>query len=206
MRPVRSRKPNENNNTATQSIVVGRGASIPFTSHEAESGRYQGQLLEADAKRTFGHTNFSSESSGRRSVRLDSRGQFVEITSTVSTNSIVVRNSIPDAAGGGGGGKEAKISLYASNQFVQKLTLLANNALIRTGGAFWGEQQFFGAITLFAQNLPIPGVTIRDTEIVDYTYDGIQFKGGGGEMPNVQITNSAQGDIVVEPGSGFVIG
>ncbi|MET9633716.1 CARDB domain-containing protein [Lentzea sp. NPDC006480] len=117
---------NENNNTATQSIVVGRGASVPFTSYEAESGRYQGQLLEADAKRTFGHTNFGSESSGRKSVRLDAQGQFVEITSTVSTNSIVVRNSIPDAAAGGG--QEATISLYANDQFVQKLNLSSRHS------------------------------------------------------------------------------
>ncbi|GGU39216.1 CARDB domain-containing protein [Lentzea flava] len=117
---------NENNNTASQSVVVGRGASVPFTSYEAENGRYQGQLLEADAKRTFGHTNFGSESSGRKSVRLDSQGQFVEITSTVGTNSIVVRNSIPDAAAGGG--QEATISLYANDQFVQKLTLSSRHS------------------------------------------------------------------------------
>jgi hypothetical protein len=54
---------------------------------------------------------------------------------------------------------------------------------------FWGEAQEFGAITLFAQNRDIPGVTIRDTEIIDSTYDGIQFKGGGGTMPAVAITN-----------------
>ncbi|WP_256334528.1 CARDB domain-containing protein [Lentzea albidocapillata] len=117
---------NENNNTATQSIVVGRGASVPFTSYEAEAGRYQGTLLQADAERTFGHTNFGSESSGRKSVRLDAQGQFVEVTSTVSTNSIVVRNSIPDAAAGGG--QEATISLYANDQFVQKLTLSSRHS------------------------------------------------------------------------------
>jgi hypothetical protein len=68
-------------------------------------------------------------------------------------------------------------------------TLIANNGLYRCGGAFWNEDQEFGAITLFPSNLPIPGVTIRDTEIVDSTYDGIQFKTGGGELPNVAITN-----------------
>ncbi len=30
-------------------------------------------------------------------------------------------------------------------------TLIASNALHRTGGAFWNEDQEFGAITLFAQ-------------------------------------------------------
>ncbi|MFC7307277.1 right-handed parallel beta-helix repeat-containing protein, partial [Streptomyces monticola] len=115
-------------------------------------------------------------------------------------------------------------------------TVIANNGLYRTGGAFWNEDQEFGAITLFAQGQNIPGVTISDTDIHDSTYDGIQFKTGGGAMPDVKITNvkisksnngsgilamggargsatltnvtisdSRDGDILVEPGSQFVI-
>jgi hypothetical protein len=68
-------------------------------------------------------------------------------------------------------------------------TLIANNGLYRTGGAFWNEDQEFGAITLFPSTRDITGVTIRDTEIQDSTYDGIQFKNGGGNMPNVVISN-----------------
>ncbi len=68
-------------------------------------------------------------------------------------------------------------------------TLIANNALYRTGGAFWNEDQEFGAITLFPSTLDITGVTIRDTDVFDSTYDGIQFKNGGGNMPNVVISN-----------------
>nr|BFF21615.1 hypothetical protein GCM10025730_51360 [Promicromonospora thailandica] len=62
-------------------------------------------------------------------------------------------------------------------------TLIANNGLYRTGGAFWNEDQEFGAITLFPQTHDIVGVTIRDTDVVDSTYDGIQFKNGGGTCP-----------------------
>ncbi|MEK8107597.1 right-handed parallel beta-helix repeat-containing protein [Micromonospora sp. M12] len=82
----------------------------------------------------------------------------------------------------------------------------------------------------------IVGVTIRDTDIIDSTFDGIQFKNGGGNIPNlaitnvridksnngagilamsgargnailtnVTITNSADGSIVIQPGSQFVI-
>jgi hypothetical protein len=114
-------------------------------------------------------------------------------------------------------------------------TSIANNALYRCGGVFWGEQQQFGAITFFAQGKDIPGVTLRDTEIHDSTYDGIQFKTGGGvvtaaitnvkidksnngagilamsgargsaTLTNVTITGSAKGDVVREPGTQFVI-
>ncbi|WP_095976403.1 CARDB domain-containing protein [Melittangium boletus] len=117
---------NESNNTFSQSIVVGRGAAIPWVTYEAEAGRYQGTLLETDPLRTFGHTNFATESSGRKSVRLNSTGQYVEFTSTHPTNSIVVRNAIPDAPNGGG--QEATISLYANGTFVQKLTLSSRHS------------------------------------------------------------------------------
>ncbi|GAA0490390.1 hypothetical protein Ade02nite_24010 [Paractinoplanes deccanensis] len=117
---------NENNNSRTQSLVVGRGAAVPYVSYEAESGTYSGTLVEADAKRTFGHTNFGTESSGRKSVRLASTGQYVQFTSANQANSIVVRNAIPDAPGGGG--ITATISLYANDQFVQKLTLSSRNS------------------------------------------------------------------------------
>ncbi|MBB5084001.1 CARDB domain-containing protein [Nonomuraea endophytica] len=112
---------NEGNNTRTQSIVVGRGAAVPYSSYEAEAASHNGTLLETDALRTFGHTNFATESSGRKSVRLNSTGQYVEFTSANQANSIVVRNSIPDAAGGGG--IDATISLYVNGAFAQKLNL-----------------------------------------------------------------------------------
>lgn len=117
---------NEDNNTGTLAVTVGRGAAVPYTTYEAEDGQHNGTLLETDPLRTFGHTNFATESSGRESVRLNSTGQYVQFTSTNPTNSIVVRNSIPDAAVGGG--QEKTISLYADGQFVQKLTLSSKHS------------------------------------------------------------------------------
>ncbi|MHC3528497.1 CARDB domain-containing protein, partial [Streptomyces sp. DT7] len=117
---------NENNNVYSRSIVVGRGAAVPYTEYEAEKGDYRGTLLTSDKKRTFGHTNFATESSGRQSVRLNTTGEYVEVTSTVPSNSIVVRNSIPDAAGGGG--SEATLSLYVNGTFARKLTLSSKHS------------------------------------------------------------------------------
>ncbi|MEV0574375.1 right-handed parallel beta-helix repeat-containing protein [Streptomyces sp. NPDC050392] len=110
----------------TSAAAADRGAATPYAEYEAEAGTYDGTLLETDATRTFGHTNFATESSGRKSVRLDSTGQYVEFTSTGSTNSIVVRNSIPDAPGGGG--QEKTLSLYADGAFVQKLDLSSRHS------------------------------------------------------------------------------
>ncbi|MGH4031284.1 CARDB domain-containing protein [Actinomycetota bacterium Odt1-20B] len=117
---------NEDNNVFARSIVVGRGAAVPYTEYEAEDAKYDGTLLESDAQRTFGHTNFATESSGRKSVRLNSTGQYVEFTSTSAANSLVVRNSIPDAPGGGG--QEKTLSLYADGTFVQKVTLSSKHS------------------------------------------------------------------------------
>ncbi|CAM5365144.1 hypothetical protein SALBM135S_08484 [Streptomyces alboniger] len=117
---------NEGNNVFARSMVIGRGAAAPYVEYEAEEGKYDGTLLEADAKRTFGHTNFATESSGRKSVRLNSTGQYVEFTSSSATNSIVVRNSIPDAPRGGG--QEKTLSLYANGTFVQKLVLSSKHS------------------------------------------------------------------------------
>ncbi|MBF4133391.1 right-handed parallel beta-helix repeat-containing protein [Streptomyces albidoflavus] len=111
---------------AARSAAADRGADLPYTEYEAEDGTYEGTLLEADEKRTFGHTNFGTESSGRKSVRLDSAGEFVSFTSTAAANSIVVRNSIPDAPRGGG--IDATLSLYADGEFVQKLELTSRHS------------------------------------------------------------------------------
>jgi hypothetical protein len=117
---------NETNNSFSQAIVVGRGAAVPYTEYEAEAASYQGTLLTADPLRTFGHTNFATESSGRQSVRLTGTGQFVEFTSANQANSIVVRNSIPDAPSGGG--IDATISLYINGTFAQKLSLSSQHS------------------------------------------------------------------------------
>ncbi|GAB7046299.1 hypothetical protein [Catenuloplanes indicus] len=116
----------ETDNALSVPVAVGRGAALPYTEYEAEAARHNGTLLEADPLRTFGHTNFGSESSGRRSVRLTGTGQFVEFTSTAPANSIVVRNSVPDAPGGGG--QDHTISLYVNDQFHRKLTLSSRNS------------------------------------------------------------------------------
>ncbi|AWZ06834.1 MULTISPECIES: CARDB domain-containing protein [unclassified Streptomyces] len=159
---------NENNNTHSRAVVVGRGAALPYTEYEAEAGSYTGTLLRSDAKRTFGHTNFATESSGRESVRLGSTGQYVQFTSTVPTNSIVVRNSVPDAANGGGA--DATLSLYINGSFAQKLNLSSQHSwlygstdspegLTNTPGAD-ARRLFDESHALLAQSYPV-GTTFR---------------------------------------------
>lgn len=159
---------NETNNSHSRAVVVGRGAAVPYTEYEAEAGSYTGALLQSDAKRTFGHTNFATESSGRESVRLSSAGQYVQFTSTNQANSIVVRNSVPDASNGGGA--DATISLYVNGSFAQKLNLSSKHTwlygstdspegLTNTPGGD-ARRLFDESSALLAQSYP-PGTTFR---------------------------------------------
>jgi hypothetical protein len=101
-------------------------------------------------------------------------------------------------------------------------TVIANNGLFRCGGVFWNEDQEFGAITRFAASRDIAGVTIRDTDMAATcrtspsrtsgstapTTAGILAMSGArgnATLTNVTITNLADGDIVRQPGTPFVI-
>jgi hypothetical protein len=79
----------------------------------------------------------------------------------------------------------------------------------RCGGVFWGEAQEFGAITFFAPNGDIPGIVVRDTDIIDSTYDGIRFKWGGGvytaTLTNVRIDKSNNGRRQPGEGAGLAV-
>jgi hypothetical protein len=78
--------------------VPGRGATVPFVEQEAENAAHNGTVIGPD--RTFG--TLPSEASGRRAVRLDAVGEYVEFTLTQPASSIVVRYSVPDNAAGTG--------------------------------------------------------------------------------------------------------
>ena len=100
------------------SAQVSRGSGVHWDEYEAEEGTTNGVVLPAN--RSFG--SFGSESSGRRSVRLDGDAQFVEIqASRGAANSVVVRYSIPDAPHGHG--INSTLSLYVDGDFVTSLRL-----------------------------------------------------------------------------------
>jgi hypothetical protein len=92
---------------AGASALASRGATVPYTEYEAENGSTNGEILAAN--RTYG--TFQSESSGRRAVRLDATGEYVQFTLTKPANSAVIRFSIPDNAAGTG--TTAPIGLYS---------------------------------------------------------------------------------------------
>ncbi|MEU2116435.1 discoidin domain-containing protein [Streptomyces sp. NPDC016459] len=112
------------NNTSTQPLFVGRGASMPYDMYEAEDGTAGGGATVVGPNRTVG--DIAGEASGRKAVNLDATGEYVEFTTRASTNTLVTRFSIPDAPGGGG--IDSTINLYVNGVFTKALPLTSKYA------------------------------------------------------------------------------
>lgn len=91
------------------------GATVPWTTVEAETMTVNGVILGP----SYAPNVVAAESSGRRYAQLSSTGHYVQFTAAAAANSLVVRYSVPDAAGGGG--VDYTISLYKNGAFIGKL-------------------------------------------------------------------------------------
>ncbi|GJF27434.1 glycosyl hydrolase [Kitasatospora sp. NE20-6] len=107
------------NNTTSQGLYIGRGANMPFDIYEAEDGVLAGGAAVAGPNRTIG--DIAGEASGRKAVTLNSTGASVEFTTKASTNSLVTRFSIPDAAGGDG--INSTLNVYVDGTFLKAVSL-----------------------------------------------------------------------------------
>lgn len=115
-------KPAASVSNSSKNAVSSSFEPFPWVRYEAEDGRTTGQVR--GPSRVY-HSP-ESESSGRRYVRLDSEGQFVEFTATQSGDGLVVRYSIPDAPAGEG--QTAALSLYRNGKYEKKLLLTSRHA------------------------------------------------------------------------------
>ncbi|NLG84059.1 MAG: carbohydrate-binding protein [Firmicutes bacterium] len=113
---------NENNNSYTKTMYIGRGAQVPWITYEAENGTTNATVVGPN--RLVG--DLAGEASGRMAVRLTSTGHYVEWTTTAPANAIVIRHCIPDAPSGGG--ITAAISLYVDGVHRQDITLTSKHA------------------------------------------------------------------------------
>ncbi len=94
-----------------------RGASVPWTTYEAEQASTNGTVLGPDYT---GRTP-AREASGRRCVRLGKTGEYLEFPAKGDAQGIVVRFSIPDSADGVG--SDGTLGLYINGQLRKKLPL-----------------------------------------------------------------------------------
>jgi hypothetical protein len=142
-----------------------RGATLPYTTYEAEAGTTTGRVLAAD--RTY--TTRQAEASGRRAVELSS-GQYVESTLTKPANAITVRASIAD-------GTTAPLAVYAGGTKVADLALTSKYSWMYGpypfDGAPGGERQhryFDDARVLLPATYPA-GTVLRLTAQTTTTVD-----------------------------------
>jgi len=105
--------------------LLGAGASIPFTTLEAESGTLAGgaaaSVIASGTVLPAGNTP-EKEASGLGLVNLSATGHSVSwINPVANANGIVIRACIPDAPNGGG--ITGTINLYVNGTFRQAITL-----------------------------------------------------------------------------------
>ncbi|MGI5188127.1 discoidin domain-containing protein [Promicromonospora sp. CA-289599] len=129
------------NNEVTQSLFIGRGANMPFDTYEAEDGVTGGGATAIGPNRVVG--DLAGEASGRRAVTLDATGEYVQWTTRAPTNSLVVRFSMPDAAGGGG--TNSTLAVYVDGQFLKNIDLTSRYAWLYGPEANPGNQPGQGA-------------------------------------------------------------
>ena len=110
--------------------TLGRGARVPFVEYEAENGRTNGQIIGPD--RTF--TTLAAEASGRRAVRLDSIGGFIEFVLERPADAVSLRYALPDSPDGRG--LDGRIALYADGVRLGELALTSRY------GWFYGRYPF----------------------------------------------------------------
>lgn len=79
---------------------------MPYTEIQAEDAAHNGTVIGPDRH----YPGLATEAIGRRAVTLTGQGKYVEFTVPVTSNSIVIRYSIPDNAAGTG--IDATLGLY----------------------------------------------------------------------------------------------
>jgi len=95
----------------------GVGADVPFREYQAEDAATTGRVIGPD----WAYGTLPAEAVGRRAVKLDARGQYVEFRLTRAANAVDVRYSIPDSSDGTG--LDATLGVYVNGQFARSLSL-----------------------------------------------------------------------------------
>src|SRR5260221_3710153 len=113
------------------------GATVPFTSYEAEAGTLGGgaSVVSLTSAPTTQYSSAAVEASGHAYVQLTNTGQSVQWTNTtgVPVSAINVRESIPDSATGSG--TSATLDLYVDGTFRQALNLNSRQSWFYEGGS-----------------------------------------------------------------------
>ncbi len=175
----------------------GVGATLPYVEVQAENSATNGTVIGPSAV----YNTLPAEASYCKAVTLQGTGKYVEFTTPVSTNSIVLRYSIPDS--GSGSVYTAPLSLYVDGTKQANVTLTNAYSWYYGGYPFTNSpgsnpHHFYDeAHRLFATSYPA-GTKFRlqvDAEDTasSYTIDFADFENVGGPLSqpsgSLSITN-----------------
>lgn len=143
------------------------GATIPWTTYEAEQMKTTGTVLGPK----YGPYQVETESSGQKCVKLNIKGQFVQFTSTVVANTMVIRYSLPDKKEGNG--LNATLGIYINGK------LVGHHAISSRYSWLYGKYPFTnnpeaGEPRDFYNDIRITGIQIKKGDVVRIQKDGRQ--------------------------------
>ena len=140
------------------------GATVPWITYEAEDMTNTGTILGPQ----YTPNVVASESSGRRCVRLNATGQYVQFTAQSNANAIVVRYSVPDTTNGVG--TDYTLSLYTNGVFAAKLPVTSKYSWLYGAYSFTNNPSS-GSPRNFFDEVRTNGLSINAGDVVKLQKD-----------------------------------
>ncbi|WP_432991303.1 choice-of-anchor D domain-containing protein [Dactylosporangium sp. CA-233914] len=210
---------------ALAAATGGVGATLPYVEVQAENAATNGTIIGPSAA----YNTLPSEASYRKAVTLQGQGKYVEFTTPVATNSIVLRYSIPDT--GSGSVYTAPLSLYVDGTRSTNFTLTNAYSWYYGGYPFTNSpggnaHHFYDEVNrLFPTTYPA-GTRFKlqvdsDSSASSYTIDFADFEnvgpalaqpagsvsitGKGADPTGVQDSTAAMNAAIAQAGSGGTV-
>jgi hypothetical protein len=152
-------------------VPSGTGVSMPFTEQEAESASTNGTVIGP----SYVQGSLATEASGREAVQLSAQGQYVQFTTTSTTNAFDLHYAVPQGSSG-------SLSVYVNGtKLSQELSLTAAYSYISTGSITGSmTHKFYDDVRMTLPSAVNAGSTIKfqvdsaDTD-TPYTLDVADF-------------------------------
>jgi len=136
-----------------------RGATIPWTTYEAENMKTTGTVMGPK----YGPYQVETESSGQKCVKLSNEEQYIEFTSSGNDNSMVIRYSLPD--GREGKGKSSALAIYKNGRLIQHYRISSRYAWLYGKYPFTNDPAA-GKSRHFYDELRITGLKIAKGDVI----------------------------------------
>ena len=140
------------------------GATIPWTTYEAEQMKTTGTVLGPK----YQPYQVETESSGQKCVKLNTKGQFVEFNASVVANSIVIRYSLPDKKEGDG--LNATLGIYKNGKLADDYTITSRYSWLYGKYPFTNNPDARQARN-FYNEIRITGIQIKKGDVIKIEKD-----------------------------------